>query len=267
MSFTALPDITLHVCEEGAAGPALVLVHELGGTLHSFDDVAAALCHRFRVLRYDQRGAGQSEKPRRAFSVADHADDLAALLAARGITTPVLLAGVAAGAAIAVAHALARPRDVAGLVLCCPALVVPADRRGYLAERSALAAREGMRAVADATLERSWPRHLRTDGVAYARYLARFLGNDPVGYGHANLALADAALEARLDQVAVPCRVLAGRHDLLRPPAQVEGVAARIPGAVYQVVEESGHLMGVQAPGAMADAILATQRQIEGTPR
>jgi 3-oxoadipate enol-lactonase len=261
MTFVALPAVTLHVREEGAAGPVLVLLHELGGSLHSFDAVAEALRGSFRVLRYDQRGAGQSEKPRRPCSLADHEDDLAALLTARGIATPVLLAGVAAGAAIAVGYAIARPTAVAGLVLCAPALTVPAERRGYLADRSALAGREGMRAVADASLARSWPPHLRGDGTRYAEYRARFLGNDPVSYGHANLALAEADLEPRLDRVVVPCRVLAGGQDLLRPPAEVEAVASRIPGASYHLVQESGHLMSVQAPGAVVDTIVALQSQ------
>ena len=261
MSFAALSDVTLHLREDGAPGPVVILLHELGGSLHSFDAVTEALCGRFHVLRYDQRGAGQSEKPRRAFSLADHADDLAALLTVRGVDSPVLLAGVAAGAAIALCYALARPASVAGLVLCSPALTVAVDRRSYLADRSALAARDGMRAVADASLARSWPSHLRGDGGRYAEYLARFLGNDPVSYGHANLALADADLQPHLGRVSMPCRVLAGRHDLLRPPAEVEAVASLIPGATYQVVEESGHLMSVQAPGAVAEGILALQTQ------
>ncbi len=264
MSFAALPAVTLHVREDGAAGPVVVLLHELGGGLHSFDAVSTALSSRFRVLRYDQRGAGMSEKPRRAFGLSAHVGDLTALLEARGIATPVLLVGVAAGAAVAIGYALARPGAVAGLVLCSPALTVAADRRSYLADRSALATQDGMRAVAEATLLRSWPPHLRVDGALYADYLARFLGNDPVGYGHANLALADADIEPRLGDVAVPCRVLAGRHDLLRPPTSVAAVASRIAGATYDVAEDSGHLMSVQAPGAVVAAILALQHQIEG---
>ena len=82
-----------------------------------------------------------------------------------------------------------------------------------------------------------------------------------MSYGHANLALADADLQPHLGRVSMPCRVLAGRHDLLRPPAEVEAVASLIPGATYQVVEESGHLMSVQAPGAVAEGILALQTQ------
>ena len=45
----------------GAGDPTIVLVHEMGGTLDSWDHVLPALSRGRRVLRYDTRGAGQSE--------------------------------------------------------------------------------------------------------------------------------------------------------------------------------------------------------------
>jgi len=44
------------------------VLHELGGTVHSWDAVAPRLAERFRVLRYDQRGARLSEKVRQEFT-------------------------------------------------------------------------------------------------------------------------------------------------------------------------------------------------------
>ena len=237
--------------EISGEGPALVLLHELGGALDSFDKLVPTLARSLRVIRYDQRGAGLSEKPPAGFSLADHVADLEAVLATSSVTGPVHLAGVAAGSAIAVAFALEHPDRVASLSLCAPALTVAPDRRAYLAERSALARREGMRAIVEPSLARSYPEHLRGDGLAFAAYRARFLANDPVGYGHANMALADADLEGRLGDLQPRCQVLAGRHDLLRPPEAVQAVAARIPGASFGTVE-SGHIMPVQAPAEMA---------------
>jgi pimeloyl-ACP methyl ester carboxylesterase len=49
-------------------GPSLVLLHEMGGTLDSWDGLFSALSQRFRVLRYDQRGSGLSEKVRQPTS-------------------------------------------------------------------------------------------------------------------------------------------------------------------------------------------------------
>ena len=252
-----LADVSL-AYEMSGQGSSLVLIHELGGSLRSFDAVAALVEGRHRVLRYDQRGAGLSEKPRQPFSLDDLLRDLHGVLAHSHLPPPYLLAGAAAGAAVAVAMALDRPASVRGLLLCAPALTVPPDRRSYLADRSALAAREGMRAIEAATLERSYPAALR-DRALFDAYRARFLGNDPVSYGHANMALADADLDGRLGQVATPCHVLAGRHDVLRPPEQLRDVAARIPGARFSVVD-SGHLMPVQAPEAIAAALEAFDR-------
>ncbi|HYP11823.1 MAG TPA: alpha/beta fold hydrolase [Xanthobacteraceae bacterium] len=53
--------VSLHYALAGA-GRSVVLLHELGGTLNSWDGVVPRLAEHFRVLRYDQRGAGLSEK-------------------------------------------------------------------------------------------------------------------------------------------------------------------------------------------------------------
>jgi 3-oxoadipate enol-lactonase len=203
------------------------------------------------VLRVDQRGAGRSEKPRAAFSIEDLAVDLARLVDRVSLPPPYHLVGIAAGAAVAVAFALAHPDQVAALGLCAPALTVAPDRRAYLTDRSDLATREGMRAIVDATLDRSYPERLRGPEGAYEAYRARFLANDPVAYAHANRALAEADIDGRLDRLRQATLVLAGRHDLLRPPQIVAEIAARLPNADYAVVE-SGHLMAVQAPDELA---------------
>ncbi|WP_158742644.1 alpha/beta fold hydrolase [Acidisphaera sp. L21] len=253
MSWVELPDIVLHAELTGGGPHSLVLLHELGGSLDSFDHVVARLSTGFRTLRYDQRGAGLSEKPRQPFGLDDQLRDLQGILAATGLQPPYTLAGVAAGCAVAVAYALAAPAQVANLLLCCPALTVPPERRGYLIDRSDRAAREGMRAIATASLDRSYPQMLRQDG-RFDAYRARFIANDPVTYGHANRALADTDIATRLGDLAVPVHVLAGRHDLLRPPADVQAVAVAIPGASFAIVD-SGHLMAVQAPDALAAAL------------
>ena len=64
MPFIDANGVSLHYELAGARGPSVVLLHELGGTLNSWDAVAPRLAARFRVLRYDQRGAGLSEKVR-----------------------------------------------------------------------------------------------------------------------------------------------------------------------------------------------------------
>ena len=148
-AFAAYPDISLHYCVSGVGPRSLVLIHELAGTLESFDHMVPALDADFRILRADQRGAGLSEKVRAPFGLDDLVTDTLALLQTAGLKPPYYVAGIASGAAIAAALALRCPNEVAALALCAPSLGTNPDRRHYLLERSETAKCEGMRAIVD----------------------------------------------------------------------------------------------------------------------
>ncbi|ARP99167.1 alpha/beta fold hydrolase [Pseudorhodoplanes sinuspersici] len=242
---------------DGAGSRSLIAIHELGGNLNSFAGIVPHLEHDFQILRYDQRGAGLSEKPRQSFTFADHVADLERVLDHAGIAPPHYLLGLAAGAAIALAFAHKHPKDSAALALCAPALSVSAERRTYLETRTALAERKGMRAVEGDTLSRSYPERYRERHPArFAAYRALFLANDPVGYGHINMAFADADIAEAIAALRAPCLLLAGEHDALRPPDQVKAIAGQIEGARFDMID-SGHIMPAQAPEAMSNAVRA----------
>lgn len=242
---------------DGTGSRNLIAIHELGGSLNSFAEIVPHLSRDFRILRYDQRGAGLSEKPRQSFSFTDHVSDLERVLDHAGIAPPYHFLGLAAGAAIALAFAHKHPKDSVALALCAPALSVSADRRKYLEGRTALAAREGMRAVEGDTLSRSYPeRYRERDPARFAAYRAVFLANDPVSYGHVNMAFADADVSEAITSLRAPCLLLAGEHDALRPPEQVKAIVSQIEGARFDVID-SGHIMPVQAPEAMSQAVRA----------
>ena len=246
--------VRLRCARSGAGGPTAVLIHELGGSLESWDLVAPGLEAAMQVVRYDQRGHGGSSAVRAPYALADHAGDLQAIVAE--LAAPCWLVAAAAGAAIAVEFAVRAPDRVAGLVLCAPALEVDPARRRYLRDRADLATRDGMAAVADATLAQSWPAMLRGDGQAFARYRQRLLAGDPIGYALANRAFCDIDLAARLPALARPSLWLAGEHDLQRPPARVAALAAGVPGVTFAVVS-AGHLMAVQRPAEVIARTLA----------
>jgi 3-oxoadipate enol-lactonase len=257
MSWTETSGVSIGYRVSGpTAAPVVVLIHELGGSLESWQGVAARLDSTFRVLSYDQRGAGQSEKVRHPFAFEDHVNDLLALLQAMGHTSPVHVAGVASGAAIALLLAARHPDRVGRLVLCAPAVVVSASRRAYFVARTELAARAGMRAVVDDTLSQSYPPVVRREPAVFEEYRSRFLANDPVAYGSANMAFADAGADAVVERVANRCLLLAGAHDGLRPPEMVRALAERLPDARHDVIA-AGHAMNVQAPAELAARMLA----------
>lgn len=226
-----------------AAG-TIVLVHEMGGALESWDAVAPLLARHSGMLRYDQRGAGMSEKPRTPLTVEDAADDLAGLLDALRVEPPVAVVGAAVGAAVAAAFAAFHPARLQALALLAPATVLAGDRKAAARRRIEAIERLGIRrAFAD---EPSGP--LR-------RYEQIRMAADPVGLAATWRMLAGLDMAAVFAAISCPTLVLAGSRDTARPPDHVAGVAARIAGAEFAVLD-TGHVMAIDTPRPVAAAVL-----------
>jgi len=104
----------------GGTGPALVLVHGLGGAASNWTELAPALARRHRLLVPDLPGhGGSSALP--AVSGLDAFADRVALVAEREEMLPAALVGHSLGGAIALRLALRRPADVRALVLAASA--------------------------------------------------------------------------------------------------------------------------------------------------
>src|SRR5216684_8693819 len=101
MDFIEAGGVGLRYELSGKGNRTLVLVHEMGGSLESWDDVAPRLAETRRVLRYDTRGAGMSQKIRGELGIDAMAGDIAALLDHAVIAGKVALAGIGVGRAIA----------------------------------------------------------------------------------------------------------------------------------------------------------------------
>ncbi len=241
----------LHWTVSGHEGPCLATIHELGGSSGSFAELAGTLGEDMRILRYDQPGAGRSPARSSPSDLDSLVDDLARLVTESGLETPVTLVSSAAGAMVALGFADRWPDSVAGLVLCAPALSVDPSRRAYLEDRALMAEREGLPAVVEQALARSYPLRYRGDGQRYEAYRAAFLAADAGAYAAANRLLAGCDLSGALGRLRRPCLLIGGSDDVLRPPAVVRDLADRIPGARFEVID-SGHLVPVQAPAALA---------------
>lgn len=249
MPFTTANGISIHYKLEGAKGPVVLLLHEMGGTLGSWDKVAPGLSDNFRVLRYDQRGAGLSEKPRPHWDNDTAVADLEGILSELKLEAPYHLVAVAASSTIAVAFQQKRPNDVASLVLCNPALGVDPSRAGALNDRADKAEREGLRAVLDITLDKSYPPEL-TDRETYETYRGRYLGSDPVGFANANRMLARTNVASLLPSISAPVMVVGGRQDSVRPLAGSQEIAGKIPNARFEAID-AGHFMPTTGPAAL----------------
>jgi 3-oxoadipate enol-lactonase len=237
----------------GSGKTTLVLVHEMGGTLDSWEQVLPALNNSRQVLRYDTRGAGLSEKIGGKVTFDDMADDLAGLLDAIGIKGKVTLAGTAVGGAIAIHFAVRHAARAAALIVTSPATGVPSDRRQATLDRAAAAESRGMRGIAETSVANSYPPKVRHNAEEFRKFRARWLANDPHSFAAINRMLADSTVTEELPRISCPTLVIGCTHDKLRPPASVEPMAKQIPGAEYLEIN-SGHFAAIQTPGLVSQA-------------
>jgi 3-oxoadipate enol-lactonase len=237
--------ISIHYDIAGA-GPSVVLLHEMGGTLDSWDEIAPALREKFRVLRYDQRGAGLSEKVRQAYTNDTLTDDLAAVLENTGLAPPYHFVTVAAATAQALKYMHRHPERIGSFVFCNPLAGIDPGRAGALDDRAGLAEREGMRAALSVTLDKSWPAEIG-DRAHYETYRGRYLASDPISFGMVNRMLGRTDTRPFVKDIACPAMIVAGKFDQVRPPATSEEFARSIPGARFALIDAC-HMMPAQAP-------------------
>jgi pimeloyl-ACP methyl ester carboxylesterase len=105
----------------GVGEPTFILMHALGSTRRIWDLVVPYLRVEHKVIAFDLRGHGESEKPEVGYSLEDLAGDVDELMRRYGVTRPVLV-GHSAGANLALHHAATRG-NARGVVLVEGALV------------------------------------------------------------------------------------------------------------------------------------------------
>ena len=238
----------------GAGRIPLLLIHELGGSLEFWDPVLPAFQQAFRVLRYDLRGFGMSEKVT-TLRLDDLLGDIVGLLDALAVTEPCHVVGPALGAGIALAFASRYPARVRRLVVSSPATGVPPERRAQSLQRAEAVERGGMRTAVEQSLSRSYPERFRADRQRFEQYRRRWLTNDPEGFAAINRMLTEMDLTQQYGRITCPTLVIGCTYDTIRPPQEVEAVARQIPGARY-VETASGHFMPHQTPELFIETVL-----------
>jgi len=250
MPYAETGQVSLYYEEAGQGGVPVVVLPELGGTSESWRRVIPLLAASRRVIAPDPRGTGRSEKRPGAFEIDDVADDIAGLLVALGIASACIL-GSALGSLVGAVLAQRHPALVRRLAMCAVADDQSGRTATYLTERAARVRREGMRAVADASLRNAFPEAFAAERAAYRPV---YISNDPACYAEMSLALTRLRMgSAAWGALVAPVLVASGRHDFIWPPPLGQRVAEQIPGARFTVLEDAGHFPHMQTPEAVAE--------------
>ncbi|RAI57829.1 bifunctional 3-oxoadipate enol-lactonase/4-carboxymuconolactone decarboxylase PcaDC [Roseicella frigidaeris] len=249
--FCEIGDICVHAAVEGpATAPPVLLLHSLGTSLAMWEPQAAALAGRFRVIRMDMRGHGLTEAPPGPYGMAMLARDALALLDSLGIAAA-HVGGVSIGGRIALQMAAMAPERVLSLLACDTALEFGPPETWQ--QRIDAVAAGGMRAVADAVMER-W---VCDRSLASSKGLRRMLlATDPAGYAGCGAALRDCRASEVMGRIACPTTVIVGERDASTPLAAAEAVQAAIPGSHLVTIAEAAHIPNLERAAAMTRAVL-----------
>jgi 3-oxoadipate enol-lactonase len=244
-------------------GPPLLLVH--GFPLHHqmWREQMAVLSSRQRVIAPDLRGFGAS--PPRAdkmtaadtMTMEDYADDLNALLEALAIREPVTLCGLSMGGYIAFQFWRKHPERVARLILCDTRAVAdtPEAAKGRL-EMADRALKEGASVAAGMLPKLLAPatQQSRPELTAFVREMIE--GAHPRGIAAAQRGMAERPdMTSLLPRINIPTLVIVGAEDAISTPAEMQTIAAAIPGSVFVSVPEAGHLSPLENPEVVNRAI------------
>jgi pimeloyl-ACP methyl ester carboxylesterase len=234
----------------GSGGRAIVLLHD--GILHSaaYDDIWPLLCQRFKVVRYDRRGYGQTPAASTPFASVD---DLAAVMKAAGIEHAALV-GSSAGGGIAIDFALAYPKAVDGLVLAGPWVSGFKPSAGFIARSLKLITLIKIGDLEGAVKD---PYILTKSADAERARVVALLKANPQNLSGAgrNLERAGPAAKPRLAEVRVPTLVLVGEVDIKDVFDQAKIVAETVPGAKLETVPATGHFMYLEKPKDFAERV------------
>lgn len=239
--------IEINYTIEGA-GPVVTFSHSLACHLGMWDEQAAALRDRYRVLRFDTRGHGQTAAPAGAYSLGQMAEDLRGLLDGLGITATHFV-GLSMGGMIGQVFALAYPAMVQSLVLCDTTSRYPAAAAPIWEERIRTVEAKGMEPLVQGTLERWFTAPFRARHKdMMERVGAMIRSTPPQGYAGCCHAIPKIDVTDRLGEVRCPALVIVGEEDLGTPVEMARQIHAALPSAELAILRSASHLSNLEQP-------------------
>lgn len=251
MPFARVRDLDMYFERAGSGGPLLFISGSGGDLRIRPNQMQSPLVRRFDMVSHDQRGLGQTSKPDAPYTMADYADDAAALMDHLGWKqVPVI--GVSFGGMVAQEFVLRHPERVERLVLACtsPGGAGGASFPFHTLEHMSREERaRHLIPINDTRRDAAWAAAHPDDYAAFvAMGAADPYEDEPgraMGYRRQLEARSHHDTWDRLPAIDCPVMIAAGRYDGIALPETQHRMASRIRGAALQFFE-GGHLFMVQ---------------------
>lgn len=229
-------------------GPVVTFSHSLACNLSMWDEQARALKSRYRVLRYDTRGHGQSGAPAGAYTLDQLADDLKGLLDGLGISATHFV-GLSMGGMIGQVFALKYPAMVQSLALCDTTSRYAPGAAAVWEERIKTVGAKGMEPMVGPTLERWFTAPFRARRKDLMDRVGTMIRSTPApGYIGCCHALPKINVTERLRNVRCPALVIVGEDDPGTPVEMARDIHAALPIADLAVLCRASHLSNLEQP-------------------
>jgi 3-oxoadipate enol-lactonase len=253
--------LRIHYTLEGQ-GTDLILIHGLGGSLHDWDAIAPVLARYHRVLRWDVRGFGESDKPAGPYSPQLFARDLAGLCRAVGVSCA-HVAGISMGGVIAQRLALDFPKLVRSLTLMSTSSEVSEQAQKAWLKMADSIEQRGFSANPDVAARVFTPGFAKANPDQITAMTERTAKNAPHAYAAAARAIGTFNWTAELNRIQVPTLILQGLEDVLTPPGGSVKLSRGIVHSRLLMLPECGHVMTMEKTEVVTYALLAFVAGVE----
>lgn len=245
-------------------GRPLILISGLGYPLWQWHKMVPCLAEYFKVITFDNRGVGQSDKPAGAYTAQMLAADTVGLLDALGIDKAIV-AGHSMGGFIAQAMTLDFPQRVEKLILCSTNFGgphhVPVTPEGMKVLTDV--ASDALTRFKNGLVVSTAPGWAEKNPEMIAKWIKWRVAN-PVELGpyQSQLAIglgllpAAAAFETKLPAINIPTLILFGEHDKVVPPANAELLSKQLSNSQVVIFPNAGHFFPIEIPEAASRAII-----------
>lgn len=237
------------------SGPAVLLIHGVGGDASNWDPIARRLAAHHDVIAMDLRGHGRSDLIDGPLLARDLARDAAQVLDECGVARCAVV-GFSLGGAVALALTLDDPQRVEKLAVLGTVCGRTPEERQRALDRVAFLRQHGTAGIAEANRERWFTDAFREQHPEVVeRRVAQVKACDAASYLHAFTVFATADFVERLDEIRVPTLIVTGEHDLAATPRMARLMAERIADARAEVLPALRHSLLIEATDRVAELL------------
>jgi 3-oxoadipate enol-lactonase len=263
---TALPPIDLVTRDEGS-GPAVLLLHMVGGSHAVWNALIPELAKEYRVLAPDLRGHGKTPAPPGSLYSFDELEgDLIRLMAAKSVETAFVV-GLSGGALLALRLTLDHPERVRGLVMVSGAAYTDNHTRS-ISQRWAQTLDQdgrdafGLRLLKDLYYPDWIEEHLDFADAVRANVETQDFG--PAQHWAAAMEKFDE--RNRIASVRVPTLIVQAMDDQVVDASHGRILRQSIPGSQIRILPQTGHMIPIERPAETLEAISGFLRAAQTAP-